>query len=85
MYSQTIYLEEQERGRTTRIASLSPGVVDTAMQESIRSSNQEDFSNRQRFLDFHQNMGLKKPKDVAQGILTYIAHNQFDITVNQLP
>lgn len=54
-----------------QIVSLAPGVVDTKMQENIRSSNANDFPNIQRFKDLHANQVLSTPTDVAQKILAY--------------
>lgn len=66
LFSQTFLLEEKERGRAIRVFSISPGVVDTAMQEVIRSSNKEDFSSLERFLQLKENKELRSPDEVSR-------------------
>ncbi len=45
--------------------SIAPGVVDTEMQASIRSSTQEDFPEVERFKSMHENGDLQSPAKVA--------------------
>lgn len=54
--------------------SISPGVVDTAMQKEIRELSAEDFPDKQRFIDYKKNDGLSKPDDVAKRILDFASH-----------
>lgn len=60
-----------------QIVALAPGVVDTNMQENIRSSNEADFPNLQRFKDLHANQALSAPNDVAEKILAYSLTPEF--------
>ena len=48
--------------------SIYPGVVDTGMQEKIRNSNKNDFTDVQRFIDMKTNSTLADPKTVAEKI-----------------
>ncbi len=66
LFSQTFLLEEKERGRAIRVFAISPGVIDTAMQEVIRSSNKEDFSSVERFLELKENKELRSPDEVSR-------------------
>ncbi|NOL49081.1 SDR family NAD(P)-dependent oxidoreductase [Pelistega europaea] len=66
-YSEVVQLEAP----WAQIVALAPGVVDTNMQENIRSSDEKDFPNLQRFKDLHANQGLSAPADVAAKILAY--------------
>lgn len=50
LFSQTIYLEEQERNRNIKVYSVSPGVVDTPMQEKIRNASHTTFSALDSFI-----------------------------------
>ena len=47
------------------IHSIAPGIVDTAMQNAIRESNSENFSNIEKFKNYHDNKLLTSPEDVA--------------------
>lgn len=51
LFSQTIYLEEKERGRIIRVYSVAPGVVDTPMQEKIRNAKFSTFSALNSFIE----------------------------------
>jgi benzil reductase ((S)-benzoin forming) len=65
LFSETLLAELKEVGASTRVYSVAPGVVDTGMQEVIRSSNPEDFSIHQNFVDLKEQDGLRKPEEVA--------------------
>ena len=61
-FSETLYLEEKEKGRDVRIYSLAPGVLDTAMQEKIRASGKNEFSSHDTFIELFRNKELISPK-----------------------
>jgi len=44
MLTEAFYLEEQEKGIDLKAFAISPGVIDTGMQEQIRNAPQEQFS-----------------------------------------
>lgn len=50
----------------TRIYSFAPGVIDTEMQEKIRSSNPDQFSKLERFQELKQNGQLASAVVVAR-------------------
>lgn len=64
-----------------RVASLAPGVVDTGMQEKIRSSDASQFPNVERFAQMHEQGQLSSPTAVAEKILRYLADDNFGTTV----
>lgn len=45
--------------------AIAPGVVDTEMQQDIRSASEADFPARQRFVDLHEKQELKSPMEIA--------------------
>lgn len=57
---------EQDRRGGVRVVSVTPGVVETAMQEQIRETPEEDFPKRQKFVDLHEKGELENPGEVAQ-------------------
>ena len=78
MFSKVFYLEEQERGRNTKVYSIAPGVVDTKMQTTIRAVDEENFSQKQQFVDL-KNMGqLSNVKEVARKI-----HRMLSLAFNE--
>jgi benzil reductase ((S)-benzoin forming) len=79
MLSQTIQQEQEVRGSGVRVYALSPGVVDTAMQESIRESNIEKFSSVQRFRDYKEQGELASPEEVGRKIAWFLRNtDDFD-------
>ncbi|MEY4603851.1 MAG: hypothetical protein RIT43_1143 [Bacteroidota bacterium] len=67
-FSETIYLEEKERNRNVRVFSVSPGVIDTDMQETIRGAAAKDFSSKQTFHELFEKGELQSPASVANKI-----------------
>ena len=62
-----------EEGNSENISALAiaPGIVDTAMQEEIRSADESSFPLLQNFKDYYVNGELSKPDDVATKLLPY--------------
>lgn len=49
-----------------RIFALAPGVMDTQMQQQIRETPGDDFSNKNKFVELHKNKELYQVQDVAE-------------------
>lgn len=65
MISETFYLEEQEKGRSTKVYAVAPGVVDTNMQTYIRSVDPDDFAASATFHAYKDKEELATPETVA--------------------
>jgi benzil reductase ((S)-benzoin forming) len=65
LFAETLNEEIKELGKSTKIFNVAPGVVDTRMQENIRSSEEENFSGHQNFVDLKENDELRSPEEVA--------------------
>ena len=63
---------DEEKHQNLKILSISPGVVDTNMQEEIRSSDPKNFPLHQNFVDYYANNELISPKLVALKLLEII-------------
>lgn len=59
--------EQEERGGV-RVVAVTPGTVDTGMQEDIREASEDDFPKRQKFVDLHDKGQLADPDEVATNI-----------------
>lgn len=57
--------QEQDQRGGVRVLALAPGVVDTAMQERIRTTPERDFPRRAKFVDLHEQGRLRDPAEVA--------------------
>lgn len=60
--------EQERRGGRARVLAVAPGVVDTGMQERIRTVDEDDFPRVSKFLDLHASGRLTDPADAAAGI-----------------
>ncbi len=76
LFSETFYVEEQEKERNTKVYSVAPGVIDTDMQKKIRSARVEDFSMSQRFHDLKATNGLATPTEIAERI-DFLLHKPY--------
>lgn len=63
---------EQDKQGGVQVWSIAPGTVDTAMQRQLRETSEEQFPNRQKFLDLHAQGKLSDPRKVADQIWTLI-------------
>lgn len=78
MYTRVVNAEHREHG--VQAISLAPGVVDTGMQETIRSSSVESFPALARFQDLKASGKLSSPDDVARRILALTERDDFGQT-----
>ncbi|WP_303310523.1 SDR family NAD(P)-dependent oxidoreductase [Hymenobacter sp. BT730] len=72
MFSRTAQQEQHQRGRNLRIRSLAPGLVDTSMQEQIRTADETQFSQAATFVAHHTEGNLQHPEQVAQRIVAWL-------------
>lgn len=69
MLSETFYLEEKEKGNNITVYSVAPGVVNTSMQEKIRSVSELEFSQVENFRRLKKENELFSPDEVARRLL----------------
>ncbi|MCT4638182.1 MAG: SDR family NAD(P)-dependent oxidoreductase [Bacteroidales bacterium] len=74
MYSMTIADEQRGKENPVKVYSVAPGIVDSKMQDEIRTQKQEDFPLVQKFIDYKKDNALSTPEDVAKKYL-YIINN----------
>jgi benzil reductase ((S)-benzoin forming) len=70
--SATAQKEQDVRGTGIRIRSLAPGVLDTAMQEHIRTADTQQFSTAARFAALHAEGHLAQPNQAAEQIVGWL-------------
>jgi benzil reductase ((S)-benzoin forming) len=71
--SETIQREQDLRGSGVRVWALSPGIVDTAMQAHIRATKSAQFSEQEKFAEFHSSGQLREASSVASRIINWLA------------
>ncbi|MEC5423728.1 (S)-benzoin forming benzil reductase [Virgibacillus sp. C22-A2] len=71
MYTKTVALEQAELNTGNKVIAFSPGIMDTDMQNKIRSSSPKEFADVDTFRKYKKNNLLKGTDDVG-GILVDI-------------
>lgn len=69
MFSRVVKEESELHDLKLKIVDLSPGIIDTAMQEEIRSASEEEFSSVKSFEEFHQKGELQSSLHTADLII----------------
>ena len=69
MFTQTAALEQAELKTNNKIIAFSPGVMDTNMQATIRSSSKEAFKDLERFKEFKEKNTLLQADTVANALV----------------
>lgn len=71
-----------EEGHLHNISAISvaPGIVDTNMQENIRSSNPDEFPLHPHFVDYHDTGQLVDPDIVAKQLLSLVTTHSMEQT-----
>jgi benzil reductase ((S)-benzoin forming) len=72
MFTQTAALEQAELKTNNKIIAFSPGVMDTQMQVTIRSSTKKAFKELEKFIEFKENNLLLKADVVANALVDLI-------------
>jgi benzil reductase ((S)-benzoin forming) len=69
MFTRAAGLEQESNAYPTKVISFSPGIMDTDMQKTIRSSDKDDFADVETFKQYNDSGLLRTPDFVAE-ILT---------------
>lgn len=75
-FTRCIAKEQELEPNGARVCALAPGVVDTLMQEELRTESVR-FPNAGHFAELHQDRALVSPADSAAQILTYLNSPDF--------
>ncbi len=85
LFSETVNVEFLNRKMNNwKIYSIAPGVVNTEMQKTIRSADINQFKEKERFIQLHENGDLVTSKSVADNIYHFInqKHNKEEVLVS---
>ncbi len=77
MFTQTVGIEQDIADNNIKVMAIAPGIIDTKMQEEIRSSTEEDFMEVERFIGFKEEGNLSAPEDVASKLLQVMKDDLF--------
>ena len=77
MFSQVVALENKiEKVNLFKIFSIAPGVIDTQMQDEIRKTRPEDFSQLDKFIHYKETSVLSHARTAAEKFLNLMANHQ---------
>jgi benzil reductase ((S)-benzoin forming) len=77
MATRVVALEARTRGIALEVVSLAPGVIDTAMQGTVRGASEAEFADVERFRKMKAEGTLRPAADVAADILRLEAAGRF--------
>lgn len=75
MLTKVIATEQENAKNPVKVIAIYPGVVDTDMQTEIRSKNEQQFKNINRFIELKEQKLLSSPKDAANNIYKIYINN----------
>jgi NAD(P)-dependent dehydrogenase (short-subunit alcohol dehydrogenase family) len=78
MWAKAVAVEGQLDGISA--ISIAPGIVDTAMQETIRDAPEEKFPLRHTFQNYFDSGDLSSPQEVAQKLIDLILNHTMEQT-----
>lgn len=76
-FTRCLALDEARKPQGARVCSLAPGVIDTDMQEQLRSSDTTQFPDVQNFVQLKAGGQLTSPADAAARVLAWLERPDF--------
>lgn len=76
-FSRVISLEQENAEFPVEIVSIAPGIIDTGMQETIRSSDADDFPLLDRFIDYKSQGQLSSAAQTAGQLIAVLDRKDF--------
>ena len=76
-FTRCLALEEALKTNGAKVCSLAPGVVDTDMQEQLRSADSTAFPDQSSFLNLKTSGSLTSPEDAAKRVLAVLMRADF--------
>ncbi|PLT30553.1 (S)-benzoin forming benzil reductase [Peribacillus deserti] len=72
LFTKTAALEAESGNENVIINAFSPGIMDTDMQQTIRSSDQEAFSELDKFIGYKEKGMLRSPSQVGSCLVSLL-------------
>ncbi|TVY07261.1 (S)-benzoin forming benzil reductase [Paenibacillus cremeus] len=77
MLTRCVALEQGEGAHAVKLLSIAPGIVDTQMQELIRSTPEASFPDVNKFIELKATDALTSPEDAADRIAGVLESGRF--------
>lgn len=78
MFTKTAALELENSGSSNKVIAFSPGIMDTDMQVTIRSSSEEAFADVDTFRNYKESGSLRSPDTVAGALVKLVLADHLD-------
>ena len=79
-FTRCLALEEAHKTNGAKVCSLAPGVIDTDMQNQLRSADSDAFPDQSSFLNLKTNGLLTSPEDAARRVLAVLMRADFGVS-----
>lgn len=76
-FTRCVSLEEASASNGAKVCSLAPGVIDTDMQQHLRSADPTAFADIEAFKNLKSSGSLASAEDAAASVLSYLARTDF--------
>ncbi|MDQ0337479.1 benzil reductase ((S)-benzoin forming) [Caldalkalibacillus uzonensis] len=77
LFTRCVGLEQEGQTNPVKVLSVAPGIIDTDMQTNIRSTQQEDFPDVERFIEYKVQGQLMSPAFVAEKLICLFFEEQW--------
>jgi benzil reductase ((S)-benzoin forming) len=88
MFTQVAGLEQNAEAQSAKVFALAPGIIETGMQELIRTTDESLFPERDKFIRLYEEGKLSNPDDIAYIIQNTIFNHDIVtgsvVTIDQL-
>ncbi len=78
LFTQSVGLEQDKSQHPVKILSLAPAIMDTKMQEEIRSSDEKDFQELEKFKNYKKEGKLFAAEAVAEKVKELLLTGNFE-------
>ncbi|MCJ7841729.1 (S)-benzoin forming benzil reductase [Lederbergia sp. NSJ-179] len=76
-FTRVVSVEQANEKYGVKVISIAPGIIDTGMQEKIRSSKRDEFALVDQFIDYKEKNLLQSADQTAERLIKVIQHRSF--------
>lgn len=76
-FSRVVAIEQVNAENPVEIVSIAPGIIDTGMQDTIRSSSEEAFPLLNKFIDYKEQELLSSAEQTAEKLISFMENQDF--------
>lgn len=76
-FTRVMAIEQESANYPVDVVSIAPGIIDTGMQETIRSSGEDNFPLLGRFIDYKEQGQLSSAEETASKLIAFMDRDDF--------